>query len=142
VWTGVSGEIKPKTWELRDADTLKCKPCSYEWEQLPGKGGPSARSGHRMALWKNQLLLFGGFYQTATEECRCVQVSFAAWPACSKLLPWLIACLHTAVQRGFEGLHQPWWELTALSEHLVLKLLPHKNLAGTSTICGRSIWRS
>lgn len=50
----------------------KCQ-CSYEWEQLPGKGGPSARSGHRMALWKHQLLLFGGFYQMATEECRCVQ---------------------------------------------------------------------
>jgi Galactose oxidase, central domain len=46
--------------------------CSYEWEMLPGKGGPSARSGHRMVLWKNQLLLFGGFYQTATEECRCL----------------------------------------------------------------------
>lgn len=43
---------------------------SYEWEQLPGRGGPSARSGHRMALWKNRLLLFGGFYETATEGCR------------------------------------------------------------------------
>lgn len=44
---------------------------SYEWELLPGRGGPSARSGHRMVLWKDWLLLFGGFYQTATEECRC-----------------------------------------------------------------------
>lgn len=44
--------------------------CSYEWEQLPGRGGPSARSGHRMVAHKNRLLLFGGFYETATEGSR------------------------------------------------------------------------
>jgi len=34
----------------------------WSWESLPTKGGPSARSGHRMAAWKGNLLLFGGFH--------------------------------------------------------------------------------
>ena len=34
---------------------------SWAWEQLPGKGGPNGRSGHRMALHGSQLLIFGGF---------------------------------------------------------------------------------
>lgn len=41
-----------------------------EWEELKGlKGGPSSRSGHRMALWKRQAVVFGGFYDNA-QECR------------------------------------------------------------------------
>ncbi|KXZ49944.1 hypothetical protein GPECTOR_18g102 [Gonium pectorale] len=42
---------------------------TWEWDCLPSKGGPSARSGHRMALQplKNRLLLFGGFYDTGRE---------------------------------------------------------------------------
>lgn len=40
-----------------------------EWTELKGlKGGPSSRSGHRMALWKRQAVLFGGFYDNA-QEC-------------------------------------------------------------------------
>ena len=34
----------------------------WSWESLPTKGGPSARSGHRMCAWKGCLLLFGGFH--------------------------------------------------------------------------------
>ena len=34
----------------------------WSWESLPTKAGPSARSGHRMAAWKGNLLLFGGFH--------------------------------------------------------------------------------
>ena len=40
---------------------------SWKWEQLPSKGGPSPRSGHRMALYKGRLLLFGGFFDTGKE---------------------------------------------------------------------------
>ena len=29
---------------------------------MSGKA-PSARSGHRMVVWRNQLVLFGGFYE-------------------------------------------------------------------------------
>ena len=35
---------------------------TWRWEQLPCKGGPSPRSGHRMVLHKGRLLLFGGFF--------------------------------------------------------------------------------
>ena len=39
------------------------------WEQLPNRGGPSARSGHRMVAHPKgkSLLLFGGFYDTGHE---------------------------------------------------------------------------
>ncbi len=49
-------------WRLSLAD--------WKWEQLPGKGGPSPRSGHRMVLYKNTILLFGGFFDTG-KETRC-----------------------------------------------------------------------
>lgn len=43
---------------------------SSEWEELKTlKGGPSSRSGHRMALWKRNAVMFGGFYDNA-QECR------------------------------------------------------------------------
>jgi hypothetical protein len=40
---------------------------THEWDSLPTRGGPSARSGHRMALHKNKAILFGGFYDTGSE---------------------------------------------------------------------------
>ena len=59
------------------------------WEQMTSKSGPSARSGHRMAMWGKKAILFGGFYDTGREvryyndvwefnfeknewKCRCV----------------------------------------------------------------------
>lgn len=41
------------TWIL-DADTK-------EWTKIDQKRGPSARSGHRLACWKNYIILHGGF---------------------------------------------------------------------------------
>jgi len=38
-----------------------------EWESLPVRGGPSARSGHRMAVHKARIILFGGYYDVGTE---------------------------------------------------------------------------
>ncbi|KAF3793696.1 Kelch domain-containing protein 4 [Nymphaea thermarum] len=38
-----------------------------QWEQLLLKGCPSARSGHRMVLYKHKLIVFGGFYDTLRE---------------------------------------------------------------------------
>jgi N-acetylneuraminic acid mutarotase len=35
---------------------------TWEWEELKIKGGPSARSGHRMLCHKGKLWLFGGYY--------------------------------------------------------------------------------
>lgn len=49
-------------WRLNLAD--------WTWEQIPSKGGPSPRSGHRMVLHGKQLLLFGGFFDNG-KETRC-----------------------------------------------------------------------
>ncbi|XP_073013390.1 uncharacterized protein [Typha latifolia] len=38
-----------------------------QWEQLLIKGCPSARSGHRMVLYKHKIIVFGGFYDTLRE---------------------------------------------------------------------------
>ncbi|KAH7912770.1 galactose oxidase [Hygrophoropsis aurantiaca] len=35
---------------------------THSWERLETKLKPSARSGHRMAMWKHYIVLFGGFY--------------------------------------------------------------------------------
>ncbi|KAI6025552.1 galactose oxidase [Pisolithus marmoratus] len=35
---------------------------SHSWERIETKIRPSARSGHRMAMWKHYIVLFGGFY--------------------------------------------------------------------------------
>ncbi|KAK0558458.1 Kelch repeat-containing protein 3 [Tilletia horrida] len=37
---------------------------SHSWERIETKVKPSARSGHRMAAWKQYLILFGGFIDT------------------------------------------------------------------------------
>ena len=37
------------------------------WEQVSAKNGPSARSGHRMALVRDKLLVFGGFFDNLRE---------------------------------------------------------------------------
>ncbi|KAF9530875.1 hypothetical protein CPB83DRAFT_787413 [Crepidotus variabilis] len=35
---------------------------SHQWDRIDTKVMPSARSGHRMAVWKHLIVLFGGFY--------------------------------------------------------------------------------
>ncbi|CAL8469827.1 g9369 [Coccomyxa elongata] len=40
---------------------------SYAWEQLPGRAGPNARSGHRMAVHKDRLIIFGGFHDNGKQ---------------------------------------------------------------------------
>jgi hypothetical protein len=43
-------------------------PASREWTKLETKGkGPPARSGHRMTFYKNYIILFGGFQDTAQQ---------------------------------------------------------------------------
>lgn len=37
---------------------------THSWERWDTKLRPSARSGHRMAMWKHLLFLFGGFQDT------------------------------------------------------------------------------
>ena len=40
---------------------------TFAWEKLALRGGPSARSGHRMVCHKGKLILFGGFYDVGRE---------------------------------------------------------------------------
>jgi hypothetical protein len=49
------------------SDLWRLDLATYEWDQLPLKGGPSARSGHRMAVHKGRALLFGGFYDNGRD---------------------------------------------------------------------------
>ncbi|NXS89184.1 KLDC4 protein, partial [Erpornis zantholeuca] len=37
------------------------------WEQIKAPGGPSGRSGHRMVAYKRQLIIFGGFHESARD---------------------------------------------------------------------------
>ena len=48
-------------WRLNLAD--------YSWAELKtaNKGGPTARSGHRMCVWRRKLVIFGGYYDTFRE---------------------------------------------------------------------------
>lgn len=39
----------------------------WTWEQIPSKGGPLPRSGHRMVLAGKRLVLFGGFHDSGKE---------------------------------------------------------------------------
>lgn len=43
-----------------------------EWDKLPVKGGPQGRSGHRMAVHKSKIILFGGFTDTGRDKVRLV----------------------------------------------------------------------
>ncbi|TKA22386.1 hypothetical protein B0A50_08268 [Salinomyces thailandicus] len=48
-------------------DFWRLEPGSREWTKLEGKGGPPARSGHRMTFFKNYIVLFGGFQDTSQQ---------------------------------------------------------------------------
>ena len=48
-------------------DFWRLEPSSREWTKLETKGGPPARSGHRMTFFKNYIILFGGFQDTSQQ---------------------------------------------------------------------------
>ncbi|KAK3329620.1 hypothetical protein B0H66DRAFT_467616 [Apodospora peruviana] len=49
-------------------DFWRLDPSTREWERLEPKGKtPPARSGHRMTYFKNYIILFGGFQDTANQ---------------------------------------------------------------------------
>jgi len=41
---------------------------SKRWEKVTAPGGPSARSGHRMVVYKKWLIVFGGFHDNLRES--------------------------------------------------------------------------
>jgi hypothetical protein len=50
----------------KDMWALDCK--TNLWREVEAKGGPSPRSGHRMVLWGQHLVCFGGFFEPAAES--------------------------------------------------------------------------
>lgn len=50
------------------SDTWKLDLGSNSWSKVESKKAPPPRSGHRMAAWRNYVILFGGFYQTLTHD--------------------------------------------------------------------------
>lgn len=50
-------------------DFWRLEPSSREWSKLEvsKKGGPPARSGHRLTYFKNYIILFGGFQDTSQQ---------------------------------------------------------------------------
>jgi N-acetylneuraminic acid mutarotase len=46
-------------------DFWRLEPSTREWTKVEGKGGPPARSGHRMVAYKNYVVVFGGFQDTS-----------------------------------------------------------------------------
>ena len=48
-------------------DFWRLEPASREWTKIETKGGPPARSGHRMTYFKNYIVLFGGFQDTSQQ---------------------------------------------------------------------------
>ena len=64
--------LQEKYRQFRDLWRLEVS--SWTWEQLPAKGGPSGRSGHRMALHGSQLLIFGGFSDSG-KSTTCVRLA-------------------------------------------------------------------
>ncbi len=54
------------------------------WEQVTAKNGPSARSGHRMAHVRDQLVVFGGFFDNLRDvkyynDCHIFDLSLYKW---------------------------------------------------------------
>lgn len=47
-------------------DTWVLEGDTKEWTKVDHKRGPSARSGHRMTVWKNYIILHGGFKDLGT----------------------------------------------------------------------------
>ncbi|KAK6442894.1 Kelch repeat-containing protein 3 [Oleoguttula sp. CCFEE 5521] len=46
-------------------DFWRLEPSTREWSKIDTKGGPPARSGHRMVGYKNYIVIFGGFQDTS-----------------------------------------------------------------------------
>lgn len=62
------GEFATNNQFFHYQDTWRFDIASNRWTRFECKKGPSARSGHRMLVWRNYIVLFGGFHQAVTSE--------------------------------------------------------------------------
>ncbi|KAK0491994.1 galactose oxidase [Armillaria luteobubalina] len=49
---------------------------THSWDRIDTKIRPSARSGHRMAIWKYYIILFGGFYDPGITKYKWRKAEF------------------------------------------------------------------
>lgn len=66
------------------SDTWLLDCATKEWTKIEQKNGPSARSGHRMAVWKNFIILHGGFRDLGTSttylnDCWLFDITTYKW---------------------------------------------------------------
>ncbi|KAK5126377.1 hypothetical protein LTR85_010613 [Meristemomyces frigidus] len=76
-------------------DFWRLEPSTREWSKLEGKGGPPARSGHRMTYFKNYVVLFGGFQDTSQQTKYLQDV----WMYDTQRFTWFQPVLPPAAQK-------------------------------------------
>ncbi|KAK4549287.1 hypothetical protein LTR36_007746 [Oleoguttula mirabilis] len=76
-------------------DFWRLEPSTREWSKLEGKGGPPARSGHRMTYFKNYIVLFGGFQDTSQQTKYLQDV----WMYDTQRFTWFQPVLPPAAQK-------------------------------------------
>lgn len=133
---------------------------SNVWSEIRAQGeAPSARSGHRMVLWRNYLVLFGGFYEAmrdvrwfndlylfSFQEQRWTKIVYKPHALVPKARSGMQMCVHAAddtvyIFGGYskekvpgqkkEGkIHEDMW---------MLNLRPVVGTAGGSAVGGRSV---
>ncbi|CAR22278.1 Kel3p [Lachancea thermotolerans CBS 6340] len=69
-------------YHYSDSWLLDCS--SKEWTKIDQKNGPSARSGHRMTVWKNFFVMHGGFRDLGTSttylnDCWLFDITTYKW---------------------------------------------------------------
>ncbi|SCU87665.1 LAME_0D10990g1_1 [Lachancea meyersii CBS 8951] len=69
-------------YHYSDTWLLDCN--TKEWTKIEQKNGPSARSGHRMTVWKNYFILHGGFRDLGTsttylKDCWLFDITTYKW---------------------------------------------------------------
>ncbi|AAS51243.1 ACR016Wp [Eremothecium gossypii ATCC 10895] len=66
------------------SDTWLFDCATHEWTKIEQKNGPSSRSGHRMTVWKNYIILHGGFRDLGTSttylnDCWLFDITTYKW---------------------------------------------------------------
>ena len=64
----VGGEFATANQFHHYADTWLLNIATNKWTRVDSKKAPSPRSGHRLALWRNFIVCYGGFYESAATD--------------------------------------------------------------------------
>ena len=64
----VGGEFATQNQFHHYSDTWRLDLVTNRWSRVDSKKAPSPRSGHRLAVWRSFIVLFGGFYESASQD--------------------------------------------------------------------------